>query len=610
MIYLNKILFLLSLLSACVIAQQDRVLAKIGDYKLYESEFNDRFDFSVHPNLLNKADTMEIKREFLNQLIAEKLLSLDAKEKGLQYSDDYKNMITPLQNMYVRDALYKSEIKNKVSYKNDDIKTGLDRIKNILKLKFIFSKSADEIEAIYKKLNKGEQFDSLLSLRIEAKDQTEPREITFGTMDKSVEDEVYKLKAGDFTKPVKSGDGYYILKLIDKLPNPNLKNAANNLEDVKRIVETRIERSIYLDYYRNFFAKNKVTADKEVFENLVKIFIPKFVEKYSIPELKETNGKIYLRGVEVNSVLVLLDDNVKNKDFIKLKTKTIKPDYFLNQLSMDGFFVSDISEKSIRASLSSYIRKFIEDEMLSMEAMKKGFDKDKNVKRDLSMWGDAYLSKLVMADLLNSIKNPDDELQKIYEMNDWSEAMPDLVNVVEILTDKLEVVETVLKKISEGYDIKQLAKEYTLRDSLRSKNGEFGLMSAAKLGEIGKASLKMNVGDIYGPIKTDEGYSIFKLIDRQPDSSYHKKNFTDVKNEIDTKLTFSKFEKNVNEYTAKLAVKYGVEINENVLNSLSNSFLNLVVVRYMGFGGEIFAVPNTEQFSGWYKLWQQEKLIQ
>jgi hypothetical protein len=30
----------------------------------------------------------------------------------------------------------------------------------------------------------------------------------------------------------------------------------------------------------------------------------------------------------------------------------------------------------------------------------------------------------------------------------------------------------------------------------------------------------------------------------------------------------------------------------------------------MGFGGEIFAVPNTEQFSGWYKLWQQQKLVQ
>lgn len=598
------------MLSVCTLAQQDRVLAKIGDYKLYESEFNDRFDFSVHPKLMSKADTMEIKREFLNQLIAEKLLSMDAKEKGLQYSDDYKNMIAPLQNMYVRDALYKSEIKSKVSYKNDEIKIGLDRIKSLLKLKFIFSKSSDEIEAIYKKLNKGEKFDSLLSLRIEVKDQTDPREITFGTMDKGVEDEVYKLKVGNFTKPVKSGDGYYILKLIDKVPNPNLKDAANNLEDVKRIVETRIERSIYLDYYRNFFVKNKVTADKEVFENLVKLLIPKFAEKYSIPELKETNGKIYLRGVEVNSVFNLLDDNIKNKSFIKLEFKSVKPDYFLNQLSMDGFFVNDISEKSIRASLSSYIRKFIEDELLASEAIRKGFDKDENVKRDLSIWSDAYLSKLVMADLLNSIKNPDDELHKVYEMNDWSETMPELVNVVEILTDKLEVVEIILKKLSEGYDIKQLAKQYTIRDSLKSRSGEFGLISASKLGEIGKASLNMNIGDVYGPIKTDEGYSIFKLIDRQPDSSNHKKNFEDVKNEIDTKLTFSKFEKTVNEYTAKLAVKYGVEINENVLNSLSNSFLNLVVVRYMGFGGEIFAVPNTEQFGGWYKLWQQEKLIQ
>lgn len=607
---LYKIFILLIFYATCFFAQQDRVLAKIGDYRIYESEFNNRFDFSIHPNLLNRGDTLEIKKDFLNQLIAEKLLSLDAKEKGLQNNETFIDIMTPLQNMYVRDALYKSEIKDKVSYSNNEIKTGLERIKHVLKLKFLFSKNLDELNNIYTKLKKGASFDSLLSLRIESKDQIIPKEITFGTMDKAIEEEVYKLSITGYTKPIKSGDGFYILKLIEIVPNPDLKDAANNLEDVKRIVETRIEREKYLDYYHNFFAKNKITADKAIFENLVELFVPKFFEKYSLPEQKKDIDKIYLRGIEVNNIFYLMNEQLQNKEFIKLNNKSIKPKYFLNQLSMEGFYINDLSEKSIRASLSSYIRKFIEDELLTDEGKRKGLEKDREVKTNLGMWEDAYLSKMLMAKMMDSVKVTDDELKHIYEMNDWSDTIPDLVNVAEILTDKLEVIETVLQKLSEGADFKQLASIYSIRDSLKNKGGEYGFSDISSLGEIGEATLKMQIGDIYGPIKTDEGYSIIKLIDRKQDTTLSKKSFEDVKNEIEKKLTYSRLERLMNEYTVKLANKFGVQIDEGVLYSLSNNFLNLMVVRYMGFGGEIFAVPNTEQFSGWYRLWQQQKLVQ
>ena len=158
-------------------------------------------------------------------------------------------------------------------------------------------------------------------------------------------------------------------------------------------------------------------------------------------------------------------------------------------------------------------------------------------------------------------------------------------------------------------DIKELAKKYTMRDSLREKGGEFGFFPITQHGEIGRIAAQMKIGDIYGPLKLDEGYSVFQLIDKKEDTTSYSKSYPDVKNEILMKLTLSKFEKYVNEYNAKLANKYGVEINEDVLKSIDNIFMNLVVVKYMGFGGEIFAVPYTEQYSGWYDIWQKNKNI-
>jgi len=48
-------------------AQQERVVAKVGSYKIYESEFKERFDFSVHTKLLQEKDQLAAKEGFLHQ---------------------------------------------------------------------------------------------------------------------------------------------------------------------------------------------------------------------------------------------------------------------------------------------------------------------------------------------------------------------------------------------------------------------------------------------------------------------------------------------------------------------------------------------------------------
>jgi len=584
--------------------QEEKVVARVGDYKIYESEFQERFDFSAHPKLLNKSEKIEAKRDFLKQLIAEKLLSLNAREKGYDTLQVFSNIISPLRDMYVRDALYSLEIKNKIAISPQEIIEGLERIKKICKVKFIHSVDEMEINDIYKSLKSGASFDSLLEQRAESKDQ--PRDVTFGTMEKPFEDSLYNLIPGRFTSPLKSEDGYYILKLVDTEPNPDLKDQEMVLDDVKRIVKTRNEYKVYLDYYHNFFDDFRITADRGVFENLISIFTPRFHEKYSDNESAVYN-KYYLNGIEVTSAFDLMKADNKNKIFIDLGEKKIKADYFLNKLSHNGFYVRDIDEKSIRASLSSYIRKFIEDELLTIEGISKGLNNSPEVKKYIRMWEDSYLSKMLMVNMFDSIKVSEEEAYSVYKQNDWAESPLELVNILEILTDSLQIVEHILNELSSGKDFRDLAKQYTRRDSLKERGGEFGFFPVTMYDEIGKAALNMEIGDIYGPIKLDGGYSIFQLIGRKTDTTGYTKSYQEVKNNLISHLTLLKFEKYVNEYNAMLANKYGVEIYEDVLNEIENTYLNLVVVRYMGFGGEIFAVPYTEQFSGWYDIWIKDK---
>ncbi len=589
-------------------AQEDKVVAEVGNYKIYESEFKERFDFSVHPNLLQKKDSMLIKQEFLNQLIAEKLLSLNAREKGYDTLEVFKNIISPLRNMFVRDALYEREVKNKASYSNDEIKEGVERIKKLLKVKFIYSKDREELKYIYSQLEKGASFDSLLSLRPEVKNQKVPRTITFGTMEKEIEDSVYNLGINEFTAPLESKDGYYILKLTGIENNPELKSGDNVLEDVKRIVEARATYKSYLRYYRNFFSSHRAAADKEIFEKLTELFITKFKEKYS--NQISGNDKYFLRGYdEVSSVLQFITPDLAAKNFINLGEKQVKLKYFVNQLSQDGLFVKDLSDISIRASLSSYIRKFIEDELLTDEGIRRGLENIPDVQKYMRMWEDSYLSKMLMVNMFDSLRVSDEEAYSLYKEEKGKNIPVEMVNIAEVLNDSLSVIETVMNELAKGKDIKELARKYTQRDSLKERGGVFGYFPVFTHGELGRKAAQMKIGDVCGPIKLDEGYSVFQLIDKKQDTTGKALSYNDVKERLVMQVTLKKFEKYVNEYNARLALKYGVKINEDVLKGIEDIFMNLVVVRYMGFGGEIFAVPYTEQFSGWYDIWQQSKNI-
>jgi hypothetical protein len=330
-----------------------------------------------------------------------------------------------------------------------------------------------------------------------------------------------------------------------------------------------------------------------------------FQEKYSSADNKVIN-KCYLIGPEVSNALYSLEPEMIVKPFIKLEN-TVSLKLFLNQLGQEGFYVKDTSELSIRSSLSSYIRKFIEDQILTAEGKKYEFNNSFDVKKYTAMWKDYYLSKMLMMEIFDSIKVSHEEAYSLYKKNqDLNFRLP-LVNIAEVLTDSLRVVETVLNELAQGKSIKELAEKYTKRDSLKDKGGEFGYFPITKYGELGKIASRMSIGEVYGPLKLDEGYSVFQLLDKKEDTANYKMDYADIKDQIIMMLTMEKYEKYVNEYNARLALKYGVKINDDVLKDIENSYLNMIVVRYMGFGGEIYAVPYTEQYSGWYKIWQKNQ---
>lgn len=222
----------------------------------------------------------------------------------------------------------------------------------------------------------------------------------------------------------------------------------------------------------------------------------------------------------------------------------------------------------------------------------------------MKMWRSNYLQQALQNQIIDSIEVSDSAVLKYYENRYTSEEIPMQVNIVEVLTDSLETVDHILSELEKGVPIKQLASKFTEREWTRENGGEFGFFPINAHPEIGMIAAQMEVGDIFGPLNLEEGYSIFQLIGKDERKvAPPSKTFEEVKESLRRELAEKEaWEKIINK-TVEFAEKYKFKIDADVLKSIEVTSINSFAIRNMGFGGKVTAVPLTAPFVEWiYKL--------
>ncbi|MBU2446847.1 MAG: hypothetical protein KJ666_14915, partial [Bacteroidetes bacterium] len=119
----------------------------------------------------------------------------------------------------------------------------------------------------------------------------------------------------------------------------------------------------------------------------------------------------------------------------------------------------------------------------------------------------------------------------------------------------------------------------------------------------GKTAAKMEIGEIFAPVESQEGYSIIKLLDKKTDTPNEIVNFENIKEKYRSDLFEKKFNQFRDNYVANLAQKYIKNINYEMLHKIKVSSLNIFSYRFMGFGGRISAVPLINRYTSWYDEW-------
>jgi len=239
------------------IAQQsdDNIIAIVGNDKIFIDDFIKRYELTpqLYAGMVGSEESA--KKEFLYSLIAEKLWALEAESAGLSKSELISSAYKAIEKMYVRDALYRKVILDKVEISDEYIIDAFQRSSKILNLNYIFSENYEEIESIYEQLKNGVNFYTIMLQRPESKLQEAPYTVTYGMMDKKVEDKIYQLKQGEITEPVKAPNGWYIFKLlsVQQKAIENTEQAQAEKNYVLKVARQTLIDSLYNDFFDIFF---------------------------------------------------------------------------------------------------------------------------------------------------------------------------------------------------------------------------------------------------------------------------------------------------------------------------------------------------------------------
>ena len=602
----NLVLFVSLLLNSILAAQSDEsVVARIGNEVITVKEFKLRYELSPYIPSDKDINPDSIKYDFLYSLIAEKLWAKDAEGLGITKTEKFAFLFKPLEEMFVRDALFKIEVDDKVLLSADDVNNGIIKSQAKLVMQIITSNDSLNIYNFYNQLKSNTNFDSLLSTA--ATLTSKDIDITLGALkDEEIEDSLYSLGINEFTSPILSEVGWVIFKIKNKIFTPIDLNDKQAIDNMKKVIRGRRIEKRYKEYLSELLSGITIDINPESF----RLTYLKFWETINSKSAFNNSSNYFeLSESDFNKIHSSLGITNLNKQLFTLSDKEITIENFLSNLAFDGFHVTQLDSIIVLQKLNQRVKRYVEEQMITEEAYKRGLQLTPQVRNDLKIWKENYLAQLYFNQNLDSIKITDKDVYNYYLENLVNTSNIRLINIRLISIKDLDEVSRIFELLKQGKDFGDIVKNYGRTDSLVNNIGETGLKPVLLLGYVGKVASDLKLNEVYGPIKRIDAYTVMQVIERQDSNDSLKLSFDSIKDQLRNDMRFKKLNARLRTITSKLAVQNNVKIFNDVVDKIQTSQIPMFVHRLMGFGGRIAGVPLTTPFSGWINNEVKQKLL-
>ena len=203
----------------------------------------------------------------------------------------------------------------------------------------------------------------------------------------------------------------------------------------------------------------------------------------------------------------------------------------------------------------------VPDVMIQEAAVRQGIDREEEVARWLEEQGKQLLVRVLRSKVLTErVTIAKDDLHQYYEANAERFLHPEQTEVQEILV-RTEIEALWLKgMIEDGAAFGDLARRHSVRSlEVRDDEGRFHVhrYESPQFGGFVEAAVEAAIGELTGPVKVQEGYSIFKVLSRER----KRETFAEAEMRVRSQLKRQRHRNAFNEYMEELRSRYESEVS-------------------------------------------------
>jgi len=259
---LATLIFLLATLGGCA-PSSNRVLARVDGQDITE----DQFEHAARSAPAYSLDpSPEGKRALLDELVSRVLLVEEAKRQKLDQGPEINDVMSASGQQILPQVLYDRLITNRVSVSEDEARALWDHQTVEWHVSQIFSFDENQAQQAITSLKRGTPFAQVAMGLSKDRDTGatggDLGYLTAGQIPREMEAAVRKLKPGQWTGPIKTPLGYYIVELQDVRPRQR-EPFEQIRESLMNMLRQRKERSLVLEYVQRLKTRRNLHSNAE-----------------------------------------------------------------------------------------------------------------------------------------------------------------------------------------------------------------------------------------------------------------------------------------------------------------------------------------------------------
>ncbi len=584
-------------------------LAVVDLWPITTQDLFERIELMPFEERVRDRDFESIKRKAVESLVGERLLALNFPVSADSNEWHLRIMNTVLLKMFVRDAMFKQEIRERVRIRDSDVRQGLRRYvvrRQLLVVRPPTFADARRFTTDWRRrrANGERNADVLASVPYER----DTLFISLGSIDAALEEAAFQLiDTTSVSEPVRSKlFGTVVMAMLADVPNPKSaeKSAAEQQKVVRDILRDRQESARMQNFTDQLLRGQRMEADTGLFRALTRR-LWELMREDTIA--RQVPGGFRYVPEDVSRMLREFRSRL-DLPLVQGSFGTFRVGEFLANLFYYDYTIPSVRPRSFSISFFQLLRAMTEADIIAQEGLRRGFQYKAAVLRDVSKWMDYWKSRLEEAAYTETATVR--EWEPIYSLWRYNPAVVEstcVLSVQEILRPDSISALTLLQLINDGSDMDSLARVNSLRAEWRAASGRSGWFRFRDIKEIAGKMMMVDVGEMKGPLILREGYSIVRLLGRRFEADSVMIDSLLAREYKRVRMAHQQAA--LNRAVARLALARKVEIYYNRIRAVDLSNVNMFTRRIIGFGGRMNAAPVLIPQWQWLEEWKKMRTL-